>query len=176
MKLADILDSPQAHHVNPRPVKFRIAGVNSRGEQVKAEEASACFRFVSEQERAEAYRDGDAEARKLYGSGVEPSLDRVVAERNYCILFRILRDADDPKTAFAASVLQLKNVLVLDEAKRLFDEYETWVAEEFPDTIDEETFAKLVEDAKKKSLSDLLTSYGFKAIRRALPSLASHSG
>jgi hypothetical protein len=148
----------------------------AKGEVLVDQDLLAVATDKAEHERDEAYRDADAAVRKFYGGKSEPPIDRIVAERNYHLLAKALRDADSPSDAFAASVMQLKSALVLDEAKRVFDEYEAWIAEEFPDSVDEETFKKLVEDAKKKSLNDLLTSYGFATIHRALGSLAAHSG
>lgn len=177
MNLSDLLDSPQAHHVNPRPIVFRIAGRNGKGVAVKVEEAKAVLRFVDEQARSEAYRDADKALREFYrDAGAEPPIDRLIQERNYHVLFRALRDADDPSKPLAATVLQLRSVLVLDEARRIFDEYDRWVGEEFPEFIDADKFKALVEDAKKNSFPDLLTSYGSDLIRRAMPSLLAALG
>jgi hypothetical protein len=55
-------------------------------------------------------------------------------------------------------------------------EYDRWCAEEFPERVDEDTFEALVEEAKKKSLGDLLSSRESSEILRALPSLVAHFG
>jgi hypothetical protein len=175
VNLTELLDSPQAHHVNPRAATLRVVGKNSQGESVKVEAAPVVFRFVTEQERAEAYRDADAEVRKTYKDR-DPPIDRLVTERNYHLLLRALRDSSDPTKPLFASALQLRNSLVLEEAQRVFAEYDGWISDEFPPSIDDETMKKLIDDAKKNSLSDLITSYGYEQIRTALPSLAAQSG
>lgn len=173
MKLADILDSPTAHHVNGRPIDFIVIGINSRGESVQAP-ASAKFRFVNEQERAELFAKADAEVAKRY-DGKAP-FDRQIDERNYYLLHAALRDADSPSDPFAVSVMKLRNSLVREEAQRIYKAYEDWIEEEFPAHVDDAEMAKLIEEAKKNSMLDLLTSYGFKRTLSALRSLAATSG
>lgn len=173
MKLGDILDSPKAHHVNGRPIDFIVIGTDSQG-QPRQSKASARLRFVSEQERADLYAKADAEAIKRYG-GSAP-LDRQIEERNYHLLYAALRDEDAPGEPFAASVKQLRSSFVLTEAKRVFAAYEAWLEEEFPDHVTSEDMAKLVEEAKKKSLFDLFTSCGYRQTLAVLRSLAEASG
>jgi len=163
VRLSDILDSPQAHHVRDRRVTVRVLGLNARGEIVKAEDHPVALRFVNEQDKAEAHRDADAATLKLYADAGGAPDDRREEERIYHVLFRALRCADDPSKPWADTVLQLKRCVVNREAMRVWNEYCGWEMEEFPAVVDPETFAKLVEDAKKNSMPDLLKSYGFNA-------------
>lgn len=175
MNLSDILNSPQAHHVRERRAMVRVYGMNARGEVVKAEEVPVSLRFVDEQSKAEAHRDADAETARLYASAGPVPEDRREEERIYHVLFRALRDADRPEKPFADSVLQLKRCIVAREAMRAWNEYSGWELEEFPPAIDAETFGKLVADAKKNCLFDLLTSYGFNATVTAASYFASQA-
>ena len=133
-------------------------------------DAEALFRFVNEEERADLSAKADAEVAKRYeGRAVPP--DRLRDERTFYLLHAALRDADSPKDALAASVLLLRRALVLEEAQRIQQEYDQWIAEEFPPHVSDEEMKQLIEDAKKNSLADLLTSYGYKRTLSALRSL-----
>lgn len=169
MNLADILNSPKAHHVSGRLVDLRVIGRNKAGESVQAQ-AQARFRFVSEQERADLFAKADATVAERY-AGKAPA-DRQIDERNYYLLHAALRDPDPPGGPFAQTVTELRNSLVLEEARRVFEEYDRWVDEEFPAAVSEEDMTALIADAKKNSLADLLTSYGYKRTLTALRSLA----
>jgi hypothetical protein len=65
---------------------------------------------------------------------------------------------------------------VLRECQRLSEAYEQWIAAEFPPSISNEEWEKLVEDAKKKSPSELLTSYGYEKALSVISFLAGRSG
>lgn len=170
MRLGDFLDAPATIPVVQRLVTFRLVGTNRSGERVKHEQAQALLWFVTEWQRQEAYRDADKALAEIYKDRPIP-VDRLIDERNYHVLFRALRDPSPPHPTFADTVLQLQNALVIDEAQHVWSEYERFREEEFPSHIDEKAFAALVEEAKKNSLSDLLTSSGSSLIRRAWPSL-----
>lgn len=176
MKLSDLLDSPQAHHVRDRRVNVRVLGLNARGEVFKAEEAPVALRFVNEQDKAEAHRDADRLVREQYADAGDVPEDRREEERIYHVLFRALRCADEPAKPWADTVLQLKRCVTSREAMRLWNEYKGWEMEEFPAVLDPETFSKLVEDAKKNFLPDLLKSYGFNATVTAAVYFARQAG
>lgn len=173
MNLHDLLNSPKAHHVSGRVVEFRVIGRNQHGEHVQAQ-AQARFRFVSEEERAALFAKADAACSARYDG--KPPADRQIDERNYYVLHAALRDADSPDKPFAATVIELRNALVLEEAQRVFSELGAWLDEEFPASVSEEDMTALIADAKKNSLVDLLTSYGYKRTLTALRSLARDSG
>lgn len=173
MNLHDLLNSPKAHHVAGRVVPVTLAGKNASGESVQVQD-SVRFRFVSEQERVELYAKADVAVNERY-NGRAPA-DRQIDERNYHILHAALRDADDGSKPFAKTVMELRNALVFEEARRLLTEYDKWVDEEFPAAVGDDDMAALMEDAKKNSMVDLLKSYGYKQTLTALRSLAATSG
>tara|TARA_R110000868_G_scaffold193723_2_gene438891 strand:+ start:94 stop:633 length:540 start_codon:yes stop_codon:yes gene_type:complete len=170
MNLRDLLNSPTAHHVSGRVVNLKVIGTNSAGDPVQVD-ATARFRFVDEQERSDVLAKADEEVTKRYAGRPVPG-DRQIDERSYYMLHAALRDADNPRSAFAETPLALKRSLVLEEAQRVYREMGLWLAEEFPESISEEDMAKLVDEAKKNSLLDLLTSSGFKRTLSVLRSLA----
>src|SRR5262249_39368698 len=100
-------------------------------------------------------------------------------EEAYQLLFEALRDeeidANGQYRRLAATVDELRSSLVLRECQRLHEEYEEYVAEEFPRVISKDEMAKLVEEAKKNSLSDLLTSYGYEKLVALATYLAGRS-
>lgn len=175
MKLGDFLAAPAAVPVSKRSVHFRVIGRHKGDGERVIVEAEAVFAFVSERERAEAYRDADKVLAEMWGVRPVP-YDRTTEERNYHFLFRALRDSSPPHATFANTVVELQNALVLVEAQRVFEEYQRFVDEEFPDAITPEEMAGLVEAAKKNYLGALLISSESSLIRRAWPTLLAHFG
>lgn len=170
MKLHDFLTAQGRSRPAPtRPVTFKVLGVDQRMQGLVAE-AQAELAFVPESVRQEALRDAERVIRETYGEDSIPD-DRREDERSYHVLHRALRDKDDVRQPFADSVKELKNALVLSEARRLWIAYQQFVEEEFPDIVDAETFERLVEESKKTSLPALLSSFGFDAVRRSMPGL-----
>lgn len=175
MKLSDFLNAQgRARPAPTRPINFKVLGRDQRA-SVMVADASAELAFVPEGARQEALRDADKIVMDAYGSATVPT-DRREDERAYHVLYRALRDKDDPRQPFADSISELKGALVLPEAQRLYNEYKQFEAEEFPDIVDAEMFERMVEEAKKNSLSDLLSSFGFDVVRRSMPGLISRLG
>lgn len=177
MKLGDILSAKNQAGLVPsvtKPVEFKItAKGKASGEHLTAT-VRAVLSFVTEEERAEAIKDaGDAVA-KRYAERA-PGDSAMSNEIALHMLARALRDADDPRQMFA-TVDELRKALVQGVATRLYSEYLAYESEEFPDTVSDATMTKLLGDAKKKSLVDLLYSYGSSLILRVLPTLAIASG
>lgn len=177
MKLGDILSTKSQAGLVPSvtcPVAFKVIGRGKgSGEQVTAE-AAAVLAVVAEEDRALAQRDAAAKVLERYGETQAPS-EALGFEVAIQVLSRALRDKDDPRAMFA-SADELRKALVQPVASRLYSQYLAYVNEEFPDVIDPATFERLIADAKKKSLVELLFAYGSSLILRVLPTLAIASG
>lgn len=166
MKLGDFLK--QGRPSATRTVTLRVLGVTANEAKIVAD-AKAEIVCVSERERQEALREADEAVRKLYGG--DPPEDRRSDERMYHVLHRVLRDVDDHRQPFADSVIALKNAFVRSEAVRAWSEYVGFLDEEFPEAVDAETFAKLVQATRTAFLPDMISSFGFDAVRRSMPGL-----
>lgn len=177
MKLGDILSSKNQSGLVPsvtRDVEFKVLGkAKGSGDPVTAT-AKATLCVISEEERAEALKEASLAVARRY-KDAPPSEEALGFERALQVLSLALRDSDDPRGSFAG-VDELRRALVKPVAMRLYSEYLAYEAEEFPDSIDDATFKRLLEDAKKKSAVDLLFIYGSSLIQRVLPTLAVASG
>lgn len=179
MRLGEILRSAgTAQPVNLRPVSFYVLLEDEHFVQNKAR-ATAKLMFVNETEREQVRVDLHADLAKRYPS--TQVADSVVRDEEiYHLLVRALRDETPDGNGFhkpfAANVAELRSALHLVEVRRLKTEYEQFTLEEFPHKIDDATWAKLIEDAKKNSATDLLTAYGFENVVQVLSSLAGISG
>lgn len=176
MNLHDILRS-KGRPVTVRPVSFHAVSLDENGAQVKAE-VPAVLVALNELERAQVRQDADKElARRFKDQLIVESVRR--DEEIYHLLHKALKDAEPNEAGshsqLAESVAELRLSLVLLEARRLKEEYDRFMEDEFPERIDQETWNKLVEDAKKNSLPDLLTAYGYEKCRAVLRSLDGRS-
>lgn len=172
MRLGDFLSA--ARPIQSKPVKFKAIGKDSSGNVVQCD-VDAVFVFVDEYERQRARADAQDALRKEY-KDADPPTSVASDEIAYHFLYRALREAGDERVHFAENVRALKNALVAKEAARLDEEYNAWVDLEYPDSVSPEDFEKMKAEAKSLFFADLLTAYGFSAIRRALPSLAKAYG
>jgi len=166
VKLGNFIRSAGARPINPHPVLFNAKGRDQNLKLVKAE-VRAVFVFVDEDQREELRVRAREAVRKKFADREIP--DGVFRdEEEYQLLFEALRDEDVDANGqyprLADTVDELRSSLVLRECRRLMDEYEQYIAEEFPPAISKDEMAKLVEEAKKNSVSDLLTSYGFEKL------------
>lgn len=177
MKLGEhFLTGGRSRSAPTRSVSFRACGTAPGGVEKMIAEVSACLAFVNEGARAEAIRDANDYLLKFYRGQPIPAQARE-DEETYHILNLALRDAGDPRQPLCANgVDELRQALVLHVARELWVAFTAFMAEEFPSQVSAETFGELVEDAKKKSLPDLLSGYGFSTILRSLPSLAAALG
>src|SRR5579859_3319296 len=158
-----------------KPVKIKVLSTSPSGEQ-QVSDAEAVLAFVSEHEREEARVEAERDLAKRYSGGIIPQsvLDDAVV---YYVLQRALRDADDPRQPFAdGGVAQLKSALHQRAAIDLFVTYQRWCAQEFPPQVDDEVFESMVEEARKKSLADLLSAFDSSQILAAMPSLVALFG
>lgn len=173
MRLHDFLSQGRSRPAPTRPITFKIVGTDAQ-EMALVGEATAVLAFVSESQRHEAFRQIEADLAKEY-HGAEGAPDVPTARHDdecmYAILRIALRDKDDPRQPFCNSVKELKQALVMSEAAEIWKAYKQFEAEEFPEWVDKDTFSKLVEDAKKNSLSALLSSFGSDVVRRSMPGL-----
>lgn len=174
MKLGDILrQSGRAQPVEPHPVEFTAKGQGSNFEIVTAR-VKAVMICLDEDQRTAARVSALAEVEKRFKDKAVPR-GIVDDEETYHMLCEALRQPEQEGGIYpklCSTVLELRTALVFPEAKRLWSEYNTYLAREFPEAPDDETWKQLLEDAKKNSLSDLLTSYGYGRVSQALSSLA----
>ena len=181
MKLGDILRTAgTCRQANLHPVTFRIVGRADNFLPLVGE-ARACFCYVPEDERSQAVISArKAVAERFKGDEEHVRDSDVRDETTYQILLLALRDSDPDSVGrhppFATSVDELRSALVLSVAQEMWEEYQRYLAEEFPAFVDKETWEALVADAKKGCLTDLLTEYGSGKRRQALISLVVHSG
>jgi hypothetical protein len=174
-KLGDFLrQAPRRRPVNPRPVQFSAVEPDKTKAQAIID-VDAALVFVDEDARAQIGISARASLEKRFP---EAALDEedLKNERAYQLLFLCLRDAEDPRASLAASVDELRAALVLPEARRLSDEYDRYIQDEFPPAVDDETWRQMVVDAEKNCLGDLLTKYGSAPVGRLISSLAARSG
>lgn len=156
------------------PVRFKAIARGAHGEEYLVD-CNAVLAFVDESKRDKAIDAAEAVLRRAYPDGSAPAEKRR-NEVAYQVLLYALRDADQHRTQFAASVDELRAALVQPVATRLYTEYIEFVDEEFPDEVTPEQLEEMAKEAEKNSFGDLLTSYGYLTIRRALPSLAARFG
>jgi hypothetical protein len=155
-----------------KPVRFKV--VNDVDGELYVADARAVLRFVPEDVAEECKIAAEKELRKKFPDGAPVEL--LLNARAFHVLQRALRDSDDSRVPFAASVDELKGALQERVAVEVYNTYVEWVKEEFPETVDDETFEELVEAAAKKSLPDLFSLFDSSKIRRAWPSLVAHFG
>lgn len=173
MNLSDILmgKSGPTFDAPSKSVKFKVIGRDPQGSQTVAD-AEAALVFVTEDERTEARVAAELEVRKRGTADPEVLYDT----RVYRLLTYALRDSEDHRKPFVSDVNLLQRSLNRRTVMELFSAYEQFVADEFPAQMDEELFEKLVESAKGKYLSDLLSSHDSWTILRAMPALVAHFG
>jgi hypothetical protein len=169
MNLSDFFSTAaRAVPAPTRAVTFKVIGSGPGSTRIVVD-AKAELAFVDEDDRLKALRSASDYIKKTYDG--EPDRGRRFDEEIYFVLLLALRDADDINAPFASTALQLRNALVLPEALRLWDAYQRFLREEFPEEISAEEMAELVEEAKKKSLLALLSSKGSSQILSAWGSL-----
>jgi hypothetical protein len=177
MKLGDILRGATMRPSVTRPVTFKVRCENPDGVVVDGL-AKAVFLAVPEDQRTEALFEAQAALEKRF-PGKAPPAGVAGDEEAYHLLFRALHDAEPRANGtyarFADTVTELRNALVLPVVQRLYAEYHAFVASEYPPMVPDEEFDKLVEEAKKNSMADLLSSYGFERCAALLSSLAVRS-
>ena len=174
MKLGEFLSAGNQQPAPVKPVKFRIIGKNLDGIQLISD-AEAVLTFIDEHTRQEAIKDAQKECAALYGKEPIPA-ERIDDQVTYHFLTKSLRTTEDYRVQFATNANELRRALTLRVAGDLMTAYREFVAEEFPDFIDQEEFDKLVKEAESKSLAVLLSEFGFSKIYRAFPSLAAQFG
>ena len=168
MNLLDFLQTAGSNPPAPfEPVSFEILHQAASGESHKIS-CNAVLVCISEKDRQKAMAEALKKCRKDYSEGIPPV--RLAEEERYHILAEALRDADDTRKAFT-SVGQLRASLVSSTMADLWESFTNFLDREFPPVISKEEFAQLVEDAKKKSLGDLLSSMSSAKMTRSLPGL-----
>ena len=118
----------------------------------------------------------DKAAESLSALKSAASDNRRIAEEAYHLLVEAVRQESAPAAPFFETVVQAKSMLLETEAVRLLAEYQRYTDAHFPASLSDEEIGKLAEAARGHFLPDLLTSYGYWPILRALPSLAAIFG
>lgn len=176
MKLGDLFTGKRASEgactAPTKSVKFKVLGERD-GEQLMTE-ASAVFRFVPEDEAETCRIEAERALRDEFPGGAPADL--IEDARAFRIIQRALRDEDDPRQPFARDVASLQAALQQRVAVDLFRTYIEWARVEFPETVDDEMLDKLIAEASKKSLPDLLSQFDSSEISRAWGSLVAHFG
>lgn len=131
-------------------------------------EADAVLRFVPDRLRLDT-EDRAAEA--LAKLNYKPVDERKAAEETYHFLVQAVKQVDDTARNFFETVDQCKSMLIDSEAVRIRAEYDRYQATNFPASLSAEEAAKVAEDARNFTFADLLKSYGYWQILRALPFL-----
>lgn len=144
MRLGDFLK--KGAEAPTHPVQFQIVGKDAQEVTVRAT-ASAVLAFVDESSRQQSRLDARAHLTALDAA---PSDDELIDERICQILFRSMRDADDPRKPFAQSVDELRRALVLVERNRLYLAYSKFVEDEFPDTCSPDALKAMETEAAGK--------------------------
>jgi len=158
MTLGDFFaNAPHARPVNPRPIKFTAVAKgkilpggaqNPHGRPVAAT-VTAAFVFLGGDGTQTARFDARKSLRKRFVDD-ETKLPLPLesgdleTELVYQILWRVLYEWDDTSRTIGGllfpTVDGLREVVVMKEANRLFDEDMRYVGEEHPEVIDESTF------------------------------------
>lgn len=169
MNAAEFLAS-RGRSIPTHPVTVRLLDPS---DPTKLADAPAVFRLVPERLRLAAL---DKAAESLAALKSPASDNRRIAEEAYHLLVEAVRQESAPAAPFFETVVQAKSMLLESEAVRLLSEYQRYTDTHFPASLSEAEIAELSEAARGHFLSDLLTSYGYWRILRALPSLAVISG
>ena len=169
MNAAEFLAS-RGRTISTHPVTVRLLDPS---DPTKMADAPAVFRLVPERLRLAAL---DKAAESLSALKSAASDNRRIAEEAYHLLVEAVRQESAPAAPFFETVVQAKSMLLETEAVRLLAEYQRYTDAHFPASLSDEEIGKLAEAARGHFLPDLLTSYGYWPILRALPSLAAIFG
>lgn len=179
MKFGEFLrQGGRTRQVNLRAVTFKATGQDENLRSVTAE-VPAVMAFVDEDRRETIRVEAAADLDKRYqGKQIPAGVTR--DEEIYRLLFEALRDPTPNESGSHGrlfdNLTELRTALVLPEVRRLSDEYDLFLVEEFPPRVSQADFDAMVEDAKKNSASDLLSKYGFEKTVKAMAFLAVRSG
>ena len=178
MRLGDIMKTAgSTRPVLPQPIEFTAKGEDAHFRVVTAK-VRACLICVDEAVRTASRVSARETIADLYKDRPVPA-GVVQDEEMFSLLFHALHQPDpDEKGRYARlceTVAELRSALVLPEARRIADAYDRYLSEEFPSRLSDEEWNRLLEEAKKNSLSDLLTSFGYESAQTALSFLAGRS-
>lgn len=145
---ADFDGTPATH-----PVTFRAlpAARDSKKPPPRPREVSAVFVLVDEPDSMMALREAaEAVAEQYKGLAVIPNGVRG-NEEIYHMLFRAIRDPDNPSKTLFRTLLELRRAVIPSVAGQLFSAYEKWRGDEFPDVVTPEEMKTAEDDAAGKS-------------------------
>lgn len=153
MQLHQFFSTAESIPPPTKEVKFRVVSKVKAGALF---EVTALLALVNDVEQREAIRDAEVALRKEYDPEETGGIPVPVPpkarqdEEVYQLLFRVLRDVDDPGKPLARTVLELRTSIQPATAADLIRAYNTWVEAEFPDTVSPEVLKKLETDAQGK--------------------------
>lgn len=130
MKLGDFLNHAPPDSFPREAVEFLVLGRNKQTARV-AVKARALLELVDEVDRQEAIAAALATLAPRRKDGPVPA-EVEYDERTYEVLFRALRDADNPVEPFFATVLQLKHALTDEGVSMLARHYKTFCEKHYP--------------------------------------------
>jgi hypothetical protein len=148
-------NSPHARPINPRPVKFTAVAKgktlpggapNSAGQTAATITAAMVFIGGSgaEAARIEARRDLRERFRDENGLPLETDNLDLNVETLYHELWRVLRQWDETTRTTGEpmfpTVQLLRDLVEPDEVRRLYKQYQSYVDDEHPEVIDDQTF------------------------------------
>lgn len=148
-------NSPYARPINPRPVKFTAVAkgkilpggaANPTGQTGAT--ISAAFVFIggsgAEAARIEARRDLRERFKDEHGLPFDTDGIDLNVETLYQELWRALRQWDETTRSVGEpmfpTVQLLRDLVEPDEARRLYTQYQKYIADEHPEVIDDKTF------------------------------------
>lgn len=175
MKLGDFFQRAQrGQQVNPRLCSFFALGTDSGFIPIKVKVDAALMCVDEDTRETVRVQARNYLQKRFVGLDIPDHVFR--DEVSYRMLFHALVEAEPDSNGIhkplCESVDELRRSLIIGEMQKIAAEYEKYVAEEFPPTISDEDFAKLVDEAKKKFLPDLLIEYGYAHVQRLVSSLA----
>lgn len=152
------------------PITIRIVDPSN---PMKVFDAPACLQFVSDRALFEAIESAAANFSQLNKS---PNASRTVAEESYAFLAAAVRQDGNPSAPFFDSALQSMKMLNGNEAQRVVEEYNLFMATHAPAYLTAAKVAEVRKDIETFTLPALLKRHGYLTILRQLPSLAIESG
>ena len=136
-------------------------------------EADAVLMFIPDRLRLECL---DRASESLAKLNTKPDEERKITEETYFFIQQIVKQVDNPMKNFFETVDQAKSMLMECEVYKIKNEYDRYQATNFPAVLTAEEAGKISEDARNFLFADLLKSYGYWPILRALPFLATKYG
>lgn len=153
--------------------KLKSGKKNIRTIQFPGTDKNAALQALSNQDFQDAVFAAELKFRSADIAVTPSTLDAYEDERTTQVLFRALKDPDDPLKSFAGSVDELRKLLTKEEKEILVDEYNSFEKECSPRfaQLSNEEFEKIWNEVKK-SPQMLLSSLSSGTLRGLISYLA----